>query len=151
MPTSTATIRLVIARPPAEVFDALTRLRSLRERIGGSSTYAGTLDVSDDPVRVGSTYADRTPIGRLRGEVLELEDGRRVVFRQALPSGALDVRITYDLEPVAAGTRLVRTGEITTRRWLAFVHPLVAGATRAENRRTMQSLKASLEAGAASS
>lgn len=148
MPTSTATLDLEIARPPSAVFDALTRLGTLRGRIGTSGTYAGTVDVTDDPVRVGSTYVDRTPIGRLRGEVLELESGRRVVFRQALPSGALDVRIRYELERMPAGTHLVRTGEITTRRWLALVHPLVVWTTRAENRRTMAALKSSLEADA---
>jgi uncharacterized protein YndB with AHSA1/START domain len=148
MPTSVATIDLEIARPPAAVFDALTRLGALRGRIGTSTTYAGTVDVTDDPVRVGSTYVDRTPIGRLRGQVLELEPERRVVFRQALPSGTLDVRITYELERMPAGTHLVRTGEITTRRWLALVHPLVVRATHAENRRTMAAMKTSLEAGA---
>jgi len=149
MPTSTSTLDLEIARPPRAVFDALTRLGALRGRIGTSGTYAGTIDVSDDPVRVGSTYVDRTPIGRLRGEVLELEADRHVVFRQATARRDLDVRITYDLEPAPNGTRLVRTGEITTRRWLAIVHPIVVWTTRAENRRTMESLKTSLEAGAA--
>jgi hypothetical protein len=116
--------------------------------LGDAGTYAGTVEVSDDPVRVGSTYVDRTPIGRLRGKVLELDVDRRIVFRQATARGDLDVRITYELEPVAAGTRLVRTGEITTRGWLAIIHPVVVWMTRAENRRTMKSLKASLEAGA---
>ena len=146
MPTTTTRLDLAIGRPPAVVFDALTRLGQLGGRIESSSTYRGTVDVSDDPVRVGSTYVDRTPIGRLRGEVLALEEGRRVVFRQATARGDLDVGITYDLEPTPDGTRLVRTGEITTRRWLALVHPVVVWTTRAENRRTMDRLKASLEA-----
>ena len=146
MPTTTSRLDLAIGRPPAVVFDALTRLGQLGGRIESSSTYRGTVDVSDDPVRVGSTYVDRTPIGRLRGEVLALEEGRRVVFRQATARGDLDVGITYDLEPTPDGTRLVRTGEITTRRWLAPVHPVVVWTTRAENRRTMDRLKASLEA-----
>ena len=145
MPTSTSTIDLEIARPPAAVFDALTELGALRGRIGTSGTYGGTVDVSDDPVRRGSTYVDRTPIGRLRGEVLELEADRRIVFRQATGGGEFDVRITYELEPARSGTRLVRTGEITTRRWLAIVYPIVVWTTRAENRRTMDRLKASLE------
>ena len=148
MPTSVATIDLEIAQPPSAVFDALTRLGALRGRIGTSGTYAGTIDVSDDPVREGSTYVDRTPIGRLRGEVLELDPDRRIVFRQATARRDLDVRITYQLDATPAGTRLVRTGEITTRRWLAVVHPVVVWATRAENKRTMESLKAALEGGA---
>lgn len=145
MPTSAATIDLEIARTPSAVFDALTHLGALRGRIGTSGTYAGTVDVSDDPVRVGSTYVDRTPIGRLRGEVLELEPNRCVVFRQATARGDLDVRITYELQPATNGTRLVRTGEITTRRWLAFLHPIVVWTTRAENWRTLAALKATLE------
>jgi uncharacterized protein YndB with AHSA1/START domain len=147
MPTSTATLALAIQRPPADVFEALTRVGSLQHHIGSSGTYRGTVDVSDDPVRVGSTYVDRTPIGRFHGQVLELEPNRRVVFRQVTTRNDLDITITYVLEPAANETRLVRTGEITTRRWLAAVHPIVVRATRAENRRTMDALKASLEAG----
>lgn len=79
-----------------------------------------TIEVSDDPVRVGTTYVDRTPIGRARGQVLELVPHRRVVFRQALPNGALEVRITYELLPSANGTRLARVGQITNGRWLAL-------------------------------
>jgi uncharacterized protein YndB with AHSA1/START domain len=146
MPTSTVTLDNDIARPPAVVYDALTRLGQLQGHIESSSTYRGTVDVSDDPVRVGSTYVDRTPIGRLRGEVLALEEERRVAFRQATARGDLDVKITYDLAPTPTGTRLVRTGEITTRRWLALVHPIVVWSTRTENRRTMDRLKDSLEA-----
>ena len=145
MPTTTSRLELAIGRPPTVVFDALTRLGLLQARIESSSTYRGTVEVSDDPVRAGSTYVDRTPIGRLRGEVLELEADRRVVFRQATARGDLDVRITYDLEPTSGGTRLVRTGEITTRGLLALVHPIVVWRTRVENRRTMDRLKASLE------
>ena len=147
MPTTTSTLDLVIERPPAAVFDALTTLGRLRERIDASGTYRGTVEVSDDPVRVGSTYVDRTPLGRLHGEVLELDPGRRVVFRQRTARGDLDIRITYALEPAAAATRLVRTGEITTHGWLAALHPIVVRTTRSENRRTMAALKSSLEAG----
>lgn len=146
MPTTTSTIELAIGRPPTVVYDALTRLDRLRARIDTSSTYRGTVDVSDDPVRVGSTYVDRTPIGRFQGRVLELEPNRRVAFRQVTTRNDLDIRITYLLEPTTEGTLLVRTGEITTRRWLAPVHLIVVWATRAENRRTMARLKATLEA-----
>ena len=147
MSTTISTIDLAIKRSPAVVYEALTSLGQLRVRLDTSSTYRGTVEVSDDPVRVGSTYVDRTPLGELHGEVLELEPDRRVVFRQATARRDLDIRITYALEPVAGGTRLVRTGVITTRGWLGAVHPLVVWATRAENRRTMAAIKTSLEAG----
>ena len=146
MPTTTSTLALVIERPPAVVYEALTSLGQLRARLDTSSTYRGTVEVSDDPVHVGSTYVDRTSIGRLHGEVLEVEPNRRVVFRQGTGGNHLDIRITYEHEPTATGTRLVRTGVITTRGLLALLHPVVVSATRAENRRTMTALKASLEA-----
>ncbi len=147
MPTTTSTLALAIDRPPGAVYVALTSLGPLRGRIDTSGTYRGTVDISDEPIRVGSTYVDRTPLGRLHGTVLELEPDRRVVFRQATAREDLDIRITYALEPATTGTRLVRTGEITTRGWLGAVHPVVVWATRAENRRTMEALKASLEDG----
>lgn len=146
MGEATSTLRVEIARPPAQVFAALTHLGSLPDRLGRSTSYGGTENVSDDPVRTGSTYTDRTPIGRLRGEVLELEVDRRLVFRQATDGGRLAVVITYALEPTATGTRLTRTGRITTRGLLGLVHPLVVRATVAENRRTLECLRASLEA-----
>ena len=90
-------------------------------------------------------YVDRTPIGRMRGRVLELATDRRVVFHQATERGDLAVTIVYELEPTAGGTRVVRTGEISTRGPLALVHPVVVWSTRAENRRTMAALRDSLE------
>lgn len=145
MPASTTTIDLDIARPPSVVYDALTHLGRLRGRIGTSTTYRGTHDVSHEPVQVGSTYEDQTPIGRFRGEVLVLEPAHLAVFRQATPRDDIAVRITYQLEATATGTHLRRTGVITTRGRFALVHPIVVFATKRENGRTMNELKASLE------
>ena len=145
MPTSTSTMAVEIGRPPADVLAALTHLGSLPGRIRSSRTYRGTVEVSHEPVVAGSTYVDRTPIGRMRGRVLELETDRRVVFHQATERGDLAVTIVYELEATAGGTRVVRTGEISTRGPLALVHPVVVWATRAENRRTMAALRDSLE------
>jgi len=145
MGTATKALSVEIGRSPAVVFDALTHLGSMVVRLGRSASYGGTIDVSDDPVRVGSTYTDRTPIGRLHGEVRELEPDRRIVFHQATSNGWLAVLIGYDLEPTDGGTRLARTGRITTRGPLALVHPLVVWATSRENRRTMDRLRVALE------
>lgn len=150
MGATTTTLAVEIARPPDAVFAALVHLGSMVDRLGRSTAYRGTVDVSDDPVRIGSTYTDRTPMGRLQGEVLELAPDQRVVFHQATGRGWLAVRIAYDLQPVATGTRLTRTGEITTAGPLALVHPIVVRATVAENRRTLARLRDTLEARPAS-
>lgn len=134
-----------IAASPAAVFAALADLPGYAAWLSRSGTYRATVDVSDTPVRQGSTYVDHISGDVMRGEVLVCEPGRCLVFRQTSSKGDLDITIRYQLTPVGSRTRIDRTGTIVTRGRYLLAHPLVVAVTKRENRRTLAALKAHLE------
>jgi uncharacterized protein YndB with AHSA1/START domain len=142
---STRTITTDVARPPSEVFALLADLAGFPRWLDPSGTYRATVQVSDDPIVKGTTYTDEIQGMRLEGRVLEYEPDHLLVFHQARPDGNLAITIRYELAPAAAGTRVVRTGEIVTGGLLAALHPIVVRTTVKENLRMMQRLKEYLE------
>jgi uncharacterized protein YndB with AHSA1/START domain len=135
-----------IAAAPAAVFAALADLPGYGRWLDPSSTYVATKDVSDTPVKTGTTYSDHVSGNVMHGEVLECQPDRLLVFRQATKRGDLDITIRYELTPTARGTRVDRTGTILTRGRYRLVHPVVVLVTRRENRRTLACLRSHLEA-----
>ena len=84
-----------VAAPAETVFDALVDLPGYGRWLTSSSAYAGTTEVSTDPVAAGTTYVEQSPSGTRHGTVTELDRPSRVTFHQpmtmrpvsALPSG----------------------------------------------------------------
>ena len=142
---STRTITTDVARPPAEVFALLADLPCFPRWLNPSSTYRATVQVSDDPIVKGTTYTDEIQGMRLHGTVREYEPDHLLVYHQARSDGHLAITISYELEPTADGTRVVRTGEIATGGFLAALHPIVVRTTVKENERMMARLKEYLE------
>ncbi|MFL6101269.1 MAG: SRPBCC family protein [Actinomycetales bacterium] len=136
-----------IAAPPAAVYAALADLPGYAGWLQPSRTYHATVDVSDTPVRQGSTYTDHTSGDVMQGQVLECEPDRLLLFRQSSHKGDLDITIRYQLTPVGSRTRVDRTGTIVTHGRYRLVHPVVVAVTKRENRRTLAALKAYLERG----
>jgi len=142
---STRTITTDVARPPAAVFALLADLPGFPRWLNPSSTYRATVRVSDDPIVKGTTYTDEIQGMRLHGTVREYEPDHLLVYHQARSDGHLAITISYELEPTADGTRVVRTGEIATGGFLAALHPIVVRTTVKENERMMARLKEYLE------
>lgn len=134
-----------IAAPPDAVFAALADLPGYAGWLARSMTYRSTVEVSDTPVRQGSTYRDHISGDTMHGEVLECEPPRLLVFRQRSVRGDLDITIRYELTAAGPGTRLDRTGTIRTRGRYRLARPVVVAVTKRENRRTLAALKAHLE------
>ena len=145
MPSTIGVIMVHIRCEPEAVFATLRRLGDYSAWLPGSRTYDGTRDISDDPLVLGSTYRDRTPLGSMYGRVTELDANRRISFLQATGNDWLSIAITYDLTADGGATSVTRTGVITTRGPLALIHPIVVRSTFAENRRTLDALRAHLE------
>jgi uncharacterized protein YndB with AHSA1/START domain len=146
---STRTITTDVARPPSAVFALLSDLAGFPEWLDPSNTYRATLRISDDPIAKGTTYTDQVQGMELHGTVLEYEPDHLLVFRQARSDGNLAITIRYELGPIEGGTRVLRTGEISTGGFLAALHPIVVRTTVKENARMMNRLKEYLEAGPA--
>jgi uncharacterized protein YndB with AHSA1/START domain len=151
---SAQTITLVLEsdiRGSAEaVFDTITDLRGYGRWLGSSTAYAGTTEISSDPVAAGTTYVEPSSSGVRRGMVTELERPARVTFHQPMTMkpkflGVIDIHVTYTLTPAAEGVHLRRVVSLDLSRPLRLLRPVVVPRFRHENERTMQALKEFVE------
>jgi len=77
--------------PIGEVFARLIDLPGYSEWLPEESFSRRSEFTSDDPVGVGTTYIDRTKGGAYLGEITELEESSRVVFRQRLSQWGMPI------------------------------------------------------------
>ena len=120
----------VVAAPPERVFDLLADPRRHRE-IDGSGTVR---DPVSGPPRLsqGAVFGMDMKAGgryRMTNTVVEFEEGRRIAWqpRPSVPLVAKGIggRIwRYELEPVAAGTRVRLTWDISQERVPPLLLPL---------------------------
>lgn len=87
------------AHPPAKVWRALTERELLSQWL---------METDFEP-RVGHRFTLRTDPapgfdGVVHGEVLEIDEPRRIAF--SWRGGPIDTRVVWELEPIATGTRL---------------------------------------------
>jgi uncharacterized protein YndB with AHSA1/START domain len=72
-------------RCPAEkIFDVIIDLRGQDRWLTPSSAYHGTLEVSTDPVALGTTYREPGPFGLRHGRVTEFERPTAITFHQPM-------------------------------------------------------------------
>ena len=148
---ATFSLTAEIHGPAERVFDAIVDLRGYGRWLGSSADYGGTIDISTDPVAAGTTYVERSGVGVRRGTVTELLRPTRVTFDQPMTMrpkafGVIDIRVTYSLTPVAEGVRVERDVTVELPWQLKAAAPLVVARFRKESERTIQALKAFVEA-----
>ena len=133
----------VVPAPPAKVFDLLADPRRHQE-IDGSGTVRNAVD---GPTRLapGAVFGMNMRIGgpyRMTNTVVEFEEGRRIAW-QPRPSNSLAAKAIggriwrYELEPVAGGTRVRETWDISQER----VPPLLLGLRWMTKRNMDKTLK----------
>lgn len=152
MSAGTETVELTTdIRGSAEaVFDALVDLRGYGRWLGSSSAYAGTTEISSDPITTGTTYVEPSPTGVRRGTVTELDRPTRVTFHQPMTMrprllGVIDIHVTYTLTPGDGAVHLKRVVTLGFGWPLRLLKPVVLPKFREESERTMQALKAFVE------
>jgi uncharacterized protein YndB with AHSA1/START domain len=119
----------------------------------GSQAFGATTQVAPYPVGLGTTYLDAGPTGERPGAVIEFEPPARIAFHQTMllkrpPINAdVDITIRYTLEPEGAGTRVVRTVDLTIAMvgFMKIAEPIVVWAFRKENARVLAELKRHVE------
>lgn len=136
-----------VAAPAETVFDALVDLPGYGRWLTSSSAYAGTTEVSTDPVAAGTTYVEQSPSGTRDGTVTELDRPSRVTFHQPMTMrprllGVIDIHVTYTLAPTTAGVHVTRLVRLTIPWPLRLAQPLVLRQFDHESRRTMDALAA---------
>jgi uncharacterized protein YndB with AHSA1/START domain len=132
---------------PAEtIFDLIIDFGGQDRWLPPSSSFRGTNDISDDPVRLGTTYREPGPLGVRNGTVTEFERPVKITFHQPmtlrLRTGTVDVTLRYTLTPGAGGTHVKRVVTIGIPRSLRLLRPVLVRAFRTESGRTLRALKA---------
>jgi uncharacterized protein YndB with AHSA1/START domain len=114
-----------INAPAQKVFDVITDLQSYSKWLPDSGSFKGTTEVSDTPVKLGTTYVESTPSGVRSGKVLEFERPSKVVFHQPMKlnpvSGGfvIDIKVEVILEEKGEGVTTVERNV-----YLGFPEPL---------------------------
>lgn len=139
-----------IDRPIEEVFDRLVDIDAYPDWLPRGGLFLGCAQTTDGPVAVGTGYVDRTRLGAVAGEVVELERPSRVVFRYTARLLGRTVMVGwpgYTLHPVDDHTRVHHVAEGHLHGPFRLLQPLVQKVAEHERRRTVDALKASLESG----
>jgi uncharacterized protein YndB with AHSA1/START domain len=134
-------------RSPAEkIFDLIIDFRGQDRWLTPSSAYHGTLEVSSDPVTLGTTYREPGPFGVRHGQVTEFERPTAITFHQPmtmrLHAGTVDVVLRYTLAPGDGLTRVRRAVTVGIPWSLKLAQPVLVRAFRTESSRTLFALKA---------
>ena len=139
----------VIARPIEQVFERASDLSQYADWMPHTGVFRTCSDISEGPVRLGTTYLDRGRMGSFHGVVSEFERPSRVTYKETLRwfgSPVVVGRIEYALSPDPRGTAVHHVAESELRGIFRLMRPMVAVIGRGERQRTVAALKRSLEA-----
>ena len=143
-------LNILIKRPVEQVFEQLVDIAAYNNWMPGSSLLVNSRKTSAGPVGVGTTFADKTKVGRAEGEITEFKRPWKVSFRQSIYFLGLKIgesRPGYKLEPREGSTSLFHHAEGNFYGFFRLMEPLLTIIARAERKRTVFALKNSLESG----
>src|SRR2546430_626964 len=118
------------------IFTAIIDLRGYGRWLAPSKAYAGTTEISSDPITLGTTYIEPGPTGVRRGTITELDPPTRVSFNQPMTMrprflGTIDITVRYTLTPAASSVHVRRVVTLTLPMPLKLARPLVVRQFRA--------------------
>ena len=140
--------RTVIRRPASEVFERLADLPGYRQWMHRDGLFGGTELTSLPPIRAGTTYVDRTRMGRFVGEVTKHVPATRIAFSETLSwfgRPLTQARPSYVLETDGDSTAVHHVAEGELYGPMRLLKPAAAWLATRERTRTLASLKRSLE------
>lgn len=77
---------------PAEViFDVITDLEGQGRWLANTFVFRGTVDMSDSPAVLGTSYREPGPLGVRNGRVVELDRPTREAFHQPMTMKPADI------------------------------------------------------------
>ncbi len=128
------------------VFSLLADLRNYDQWLGRSSAFHGTLDISEGPIAVGTTYVEPGPLGTRHGTVTEMVRPTLLAFEQPMTMkpralGVIGICLSHRLIPRGEQVHLTRTLELTPQGPIKLAMPFVVRAFRIENERMMKTLQ----------
>jgi uncharacterized protein YndB with AHSA1/START domain len=140
-----------IHSPPETVFNLIADLPNYGKWLSTSELFKDVMEISDNPIKLGTTYVDKGQFSTLTGTVTEFDPPRSITFSQGMPfrsvflTGHLTIDIRYSLEPRNGGTHVTRivTLKMSGLVWLA--QPLLIRSIQRESERILDKMKVYLE------
>jgi uncharacterized protein YndB with AHSA1/START domain len=128
------------------VFSLLVELRDYDHWLPRSASFRGTIEISQGPIAVGTTYVEPGPLGTRYGRLTELVRPMRLNFEQPMTMkpralGEIGIQLFHTLTPDAGSVRLLRVLELSPRGPVSLVMPVAVRLFRSENDRMMMALK----------
>jgi carbon monoxide dehydrogenase subunit G len=134
-----------VRQPRDRVFEFLTDLDNLAKWQTG---VVQSKPLSQGPVRVGYQFEETAKVGPWKLHnvctVTDLKANERFAF-EAKSSGPLDYEGSFNLQPVAGGTRLTLSGSARLKGLWRLLQPVLAGDLRKETRTEMETIRRLLE------
>jgi len=132
--------------PADAIFDLITDLRGQDRWLTTSSPYRGTIDISQNPAVLGTTYREPGPLGVRHGTVIEYERPTKITFHQPMTmrfhSGVVDVILRYTLVPRGDVTHVERRVALGIPWQVIPIRSTIERAFSTESARTLLALKA---------
>lgn len=137
---------------PQTIFDRIADFANYDQWLPSSNMYKSVMSVSDNPVRLGSTYVDQGTNSTMNGRVTVYESPRKITFHQVthlkllmiIPAG-LAVTIAYQLEPNGSSTTVVRDVTVQASGLMSLMQSMLLPRITAESQRILTALKTGLE------
>jgi len=137
--------------PPDDVFNLIADLSNYGRWLSSSRLFQEMQHVSDNPIKLGTTYTDQGKASTLHGTITEFKPPANLTFQQGTRLNwpvlrpGLDITIRYTLEGQNGGTSLVRDVDVQFVGLLKLAQPMILRSIRAENERILSRMKAYLE------
>jgi uncharacterized protein YndB with AHSA1/START domain len=102
-----------INAPAQKIFDVVTDLQSYSKWLPDSGAFKGTTEISEKPVKLGTTYVESSPSGIRNGKVIEFERPSKVVFHQPMKlypiseGHLIDIRVEVAFKETKEGVTTV--------------------------------------------
>ncbi|WP_323095392.1 SRPBCC family protein [Intrasporangium sp. YIM S08009] len=140
--------RTVIRRPASEVFERLADLPGYRQWMHRDGVFGGTELTSPPPIRAGTTYVDRTRMGRFVGEVTEHVPSTRLAFSETFSlfgRPLTQARPRYVFETDGDSTVVHHTAEAELYGFARLFRPVAGRIVTRERSHTVAALERSFE------
>jgi len=134
-----------------QVFSLLAELRDYDRWLPRSTAFKGTIEISEGPIGVGTTYTEPGPLGVRNGKLTEFVAPTRLSFEQPMTMkprvlGVVGIRLSHTLTLTSNNSvHVLRALQLTPCGPVRFAAPLIVRAFRIENERMMKCLKAFAE------
>jgi len=141
-----------INAPPQVVFDRIADFAHYSQWLPPSGMFKSVMEVSENPVRLDSTYVDKGTNSTMYGKVTVYHPPEKIAFHQVtqikvlgLAVAGLEVTIAYQLTSWSGGTNLTRDVTVQASGMLKLIQARLLTGIAAESQRILAALKTGLE------